>query len=47
MVESLQVRSRERRGNLPQAPPPNLPKIAVEASASMAHEAGTDNMSYD
>ena len=45
VVASPQVRSRERIASLPLAPPPILPQIAVEASKSMSHEGGTDNMS--
>ena len=47
VAASPQVRSRTRREILPQSPPQILPQIVVEASTSMSHEGGVDNMSYE
>ena len=41
------VGSRRRSAKLPQFPPQDSPPVVVEASVSMSHERGIDNMSED
>ena len=38
------VGARRRRAQLPQSPPQDSPLVAVEASVSMSHEGGNDNI---
>ena len=45
-VSSL-VGARRRRAHLPQSPPQDSPPVAVEASVSMSHEGGNDNMTEE
>lgn len=47
LVEGPEVGTKTRRERLPQSPPPVLPQIAVEASASMSHEGEPTNMLED
>ena len=47
VVASPKVRSRTRREILPQSQPQILHQVVPEASASMSHEGGAENISNE